>query len=208
MGFQGTLFWNKSIWQLQVVKYHNCGENYASIEWACSNLFNQPRDVPSKPADPLIVALSFQLVKSIQVIAGIRLKRNSFFQDAIYAVSMLISRFPFFFYRFLRVAILKSDLKNLSHPSEICLVQLGQLLNLQGRIHLSGPRSPQKDALQISFHLWIMLDYIGLYCIQLRSSNYICNYNSQSQFGNGKRVDGYFSITWLSQWKVMLQTVA
>ena len=97
MGFQGTLFWNKSIWQLQVVKYHNCGENYASIEWACSNLFNQPRDVPSKPADPLIVALSFQLVKSIQVIAGIRLKRNSFFQDAIYAVSMLISRFPFFF---------------------------------------------------------------------------------------------------------------
>jgi hypothetical protein len=79
---------------------------------------------------------------------------------------------------------------------------------LQGRIHLSGPRSPQKDALQISFHLWIMLDYIGLYCIQLRSSNYICNYNSQSQFGNGKRVDGYFSITWLSQWKVMLQTVA
>ena len=159
MGFQGTLFWNKSIWQLQVVKYHNCGENYASIEWACSNLFNQPRDVPSKPADPLIVALSFQLVKRCQ-------KYSSNCRDPTQKEELFPGCNRCCFHVDFQVSIFFSiDFWGLLYWKVTWKISAR---NLPGstwpaaqlvRSHSSQPKI--QDALQISFHrlCWILLDF-------------------------------------------------
>ena len=158
MEFLGTLFSNKLMLQLQVIKYHNRVE-----------------DVPSKPADPLIVLLSLiQRMKSIQAIIGIRLKRKSCcFQDAIDAidrccfhVNFQISIFSIDFW-----GLLHWKVKNLSHASSLpgSTWPAAQLVRSHSsqwpEISAEGffaSKLPPPSTLSTLSTLWTMLE---LYCI-------------------------------------------